>query len=80
VDLREKLVKRLMGEFWRGTNHEPSGEFNDHWTRTADECIRQMEWARQACGDGPGRPQGKPLTLAPEGWRPSASGGDDWKP
>lgn len=44
-----------------------SAEMNrEPWLRVADECIRQMEWARMECRRLPLRG----LTLAPPEWKP----------
>ena len=51
-DLRETLAKRLSEIVWTA-RHTPSppgtpycdAQFSEYWV-LADECIRQMEWAR----------------------------------
>ena len=83
MTIREELAKTLKAAFWRTTSHKPTEDFNDHWYRTADECLRQMEWAQRQqmkylnvepvkCGtEGCGCEIGlATLTLAPPDWKP----------
>lgn len=56
---------------------QPPYATEDSWLNVADECLRQMEWAREHgsseqayqecehCTPDPG-----PLTLAPKDWKP----------
>ena len=74
MSLREELARRLARIC----------ETEEDWglyTTQADECIRQMEWARTRHGEkweGDGRDgtrhivdlDEEPLTLAPEDWKP----------
>jgi len=76
VTIREELAKTLKAAFWRTTSHKPTEDFNDHWYRTADECLRQMEWARrqtaESCEEKPYAFHNleQPITLAPPDWKP----------
>ena len=73
-DLREKLVARFTHIF-TGC----AGDYDKPMEALADECIRQMEWARTgwvASKDNNGSryytvagPR-DPLTAAPDAWRP----------
>ena len=85
VDLREKLAARLAAtsprmDFANQMMH-PSPTFDSHadWLRVADECIRQMEWARTGWIASKGSNGSTfytnanppiPLTPAPDDWRP----------
>ena len=67
-DLREKLAARIKG---------PNCAYpldNEDWLAVADECIRQMEWARKEHGLDAAvwwkSPQMRSLTLAPDDWSP----------
>jgi len=91
---REGLARRL-GYVYRKTSgwQEPEVHWGDRdgederdqnaqrltWLRVADECIRQMEWARKGWLeriDSNGSrfymtaPPQSPLTLAPDDWKP----------
>lgn len=71
MSLREELARRLYKATY--PELEPHNA-SDLWLLIADECIRQMEWARETV------PMTKtlaatfrdlvPLTLAPEDWKP----------
>ncbi len=52
--------------------HGCGAECDPYWLAQADECIRQMEWARADAGleFEPGTDEVPPLTLAPEDWEP----------
>lgn len=88
-DLREQLANRLAnvggGTICVGENDFGAHAFRENlekWLALADECIRQMEWARTECvGErwgGDGRDGTRHivdrsellLTLAPEDWKP----------
>lgn len=78
--LREELARRfeVLAEAYTATEGAPTP---DALRRVyADECIRQMEWARRFCADPheyegalSGQPvplRGDPsLCLAPDGWQ-----------
>jgi len=88
-DLREQLSTKLLDVFSKGfvDLRQPDGSVNvvTVWNLVADECIRQMEWARRPDrevevtqywekGAGPAptviRTSELPLTLAPDDWKP----------
>lgn len=82
MTLREELSRRLCSLVW-GAPHmpyanEPVCSEQDRavtWGDLADECIRQMEWARRQTFDSvrdylPDVEVHEPLTAAPEGWKP----------
>lgn len=83
-DLREKLAERFADIFLaRYGDGSPYATLNtwqrEKWLEMADECIRQMEWARHECPfEWAGTPDpvtkaGSPdaiLTPAPPDWRP----------
>jgi hypothetical protein len=92
-DLRETLAERLYCLFvgekaWlpteaivhiAATKRIDSEALSDqHWRALADECIRQMEWARRTVGASFGStPEDRayldehyPLTAAPNDWKP----------
>lgn len=80
MTLREELAARLARIMNRYFGHE--GAYPGFDLALADECIRQMEWARNECTgehwEGDGRDGTRhlvdrselPLTLAPEDWKP----------
>jgi hypothetical protein len=88
MSLREQLAEKIYCAFWDGkpgiptevavhlaaTKHLDSGlPIDEAWLKTADECIRQMEWARGLYmkSEGVGPIKVVPgLTLAPEDWKP----------
>ena len=47
ADLREKLAARMDAIMQRYFGHE--GAYAGYAETLADECIRQMEWARRHC-------------------------------
>lgn len=82
MSLREELADRIEKAWWENQAGPPR-EYpaNQYWLQAADECIRQMEWARsqaarsdiwinktasQAATESPNFP----LTLAPADWKP----------
>jgi hypothetical protein len=69
VSLREKMVTRLQE--WQCAQCDMPLSF---WQSLADECIRQMEWARRQewVTEEMFRTAriARPLTLAPEDWKP----------
>lgn len=91
-DLREQLANRLAnvggGTICVGENDFGAHAFRENlekWLALADECIRQMEWARRKCArprrddhKDPSMPSAVfhipgtyvDLTLAPEDWKP----------
>jgi hypothetical protein len=83
-DLRETLALRLRHvTYANGFGVNPAGSVDEFGRILADECIRQMEWAREATlvsVSEPGRdwaenrrehPDRYPaLTTAPPDWRP----------
>ena len=70
-NLREELADQLF-RAWHAAVPGSNG-----WLLVADECIRQMEWARRECVI-PFQPDydeceidySAPLTLAPKDWQP----------
>ena len=79
MSLREELAAVLWEARWKrietgsGIKGNRFPDIDDvgqrAWLDVADECIRQMEWARAS---SPGKDYGRtpPLTLAPEDWKP----------
>lgn len=77
MSLRDDLARRLQVVGLRESVW--TGSF-EHWEWLADECIRQMEWARTQCvgeqweGDADDRHvvdrSQLGMTLAPSDWRP----------
>jgi hypothetical protein len=87
--LREAIGKRLyeIGNFMRDPivipdtpEWEVSGSMNrECWRKLADECIRQMEWARhECCFEWAGTPD--EVTLAGSRDAILRIAPDDWKP
>ena len=89
MSLRDDLAKRLCAMKWSmaGSDGESVVDWEIDaaqgppatWGDLADECIRQMEWAKQIGHDsatgknhdvGEWGEGGLPLTLAPEDWKP----------
>jgi len=74
-NLREELARRLSTIWQKEMQDEPDADV--HWNAIADECIRQMEWARRECVI-PFQPDydeceidySAPLTFAPADWKP----------
>ena len=72
--LREKLARRFCEIYGRDIwdIDEPA---NDKWRELADECIRQMEWARHEIStqyeyrDDVEPPADFELTYAPPSWQ-----------
>lgn len=89
-DLREQLAKRMWEidpRRWPGkpdliisgfANTDLRGAGGLSYGNIADECIRQMEWARRNCLYGPSEIPGgsaicltfNPISIAPEDWKP----------
>ncbi len=80
--LRAELADRMAKVIDGAGGRAPASFTGDH-LKVAEEVLRQMEWARQHCGEfirvpaGVKLEEGKlvpleeiPLTLAPEGWTP----------
>lgn len=91
TDLREQLARRLGSIKWPGLadplnkrvadEEVDAGQGNSAtWGDLADECIRQMEWARHPFtpvkpieeGDWSEPAPWFPLTPAPNDWKPDA--------
>ena len=87
ADLREKLATRLLTAYGEGYERvarpdpdNPGGtviNVVEAWNCVADECIRQMEWARTECVEsvdsydaGNSWLKNKSLTPAPDDWKP----------
>lgn len=79
ADLREQLAQRLAAVVPTsnyGAELDLRKVQEKFYGALADECLRQMEWARHECSTGPGDSEGveldfdQPLTLAPEDWKP----------
>lgn len=69
MSLRDDIARRLAATVREVSGIAGLSDYEDACDLArADEVIRLMEWARQACGDGPGRPQGLKLTLPPDDW------------
>jgi hypothetical protein len=88
LDMRQQLARAIYNCVWGAPPYTEAAlpapvDTNPHdvpWLRAADECIRQMEWARtlhgeQWRGDGRDRTRylvdldNEPLTLAPGDWK-----------
>lgn len=77
-DLRTLLARRLFNRWWGNDGewkHVPLEE-QACFHRVADECVRQMEWARRRCGvreEDFGHHDFSPvlpdLTIAEDTWR-----------
>ena len=66
-DLRERLAERLVHV--AGGLPNPGGMGWGMFLLLADECIRQMEWARHDVYNMHGeRDATEPLTAAPDDW------------
>ena len=87
-DLREKLATQLLMALVEGRTQVERPDTDpdnvggtainviEAWNYVADECIRQMEWARLQGGlaaDGQ-LPDAEALTPAPEDWTPEKVG------
>jgi hypothetical protein len=71
MTLREGLARHWKRRFHHcGTCAEDTSLLGEFWFSMADECIRQMEWAR-SCYDWTAPTElNPPLTIAPEDWKP----------
>jgi len=76
MSLREDLIEALRKSYEEPTTKGPDDIFPQMpgWPAVADECIRQMAWARR---NVPYPDElvhewatDEPLTLAPEDWKP----------
>jgi hypothetical protein len=68
-ELRDRIAERLCNLTLAQT-----GDATSYYLKMADECIRQMEWAREEHGWTTcpicGGPPHDDLTPAPEDWKP----------
>ena len=88
-DLREKLAGRLFDVVQKARHApiDPATMYVDaQWTEyaaLADECIRQMEWAREAAlvsVSEPGRDWAENRREHPDRYPSLTSAPDDWRP
>jgi len=76
MSLRSELADHLLKSFGEAlARHKP--DVDAVWGFMADECIRQMEWARRLSNcdqveryEIGVRDLEPPLSLAPESWKP----------
>ena len=97
MSLREELARKLFDLYWsqRGYKFRELGAMSPEdpivWASMADECIRQMEWARRKCSQlnvveyfGPRRLDDGTWSDARgvhvEGFVPLSLAPEEWKP
>ena len=78
MTLRDRLSTRLLTVYGEASGRlaEPTADGGTTlniiaaWSSLADECIRQMEWARLECALDWDDYDNVPLSMAPDDWNP----------
>lgn len=77
LNLRQQLARIIYNLSWGRPAYSEVAlpapvDSNPHaapWLAAADECLRQMEWARRNCIYTGTDPVPPPITLAPKDWK-----------